>query len=123
MNQLLNKLSPYSHILPRIVLATTFLVHGFPKLINPIPMTEMGMPLFMVYLIGLFEVGGALLLLIGITKDWATRIGALLISVIMVGAIAMVHIKDGWQGNEWQLLILAVSLMYATKGNSINKGS
>jgi len=67
MNQLLNKLSPYSHILPRI--------------------------------------------------------GALLISVIMVGAIAMVHIKDGWQGNEWQLLILAVSLMYATKGNSINKGS
>ena len=104
-------------------MATTFLVHGFPKLTNPIPMTEMGMPLFMVYLIGLFEVGGALLLLIGITKDWATRIGALLISVIMVGAIAMVHIKDGWQGNEWQLLILAVSLMYATKGNSINKGS
>ena len=104
-------------------MATTFLVHGFPKLTNPIPMTEMGMPLFMVYLIGLFEVGGALLLLIGITKDWATRIGAFLISVIMVGAIAMVHIKDGWQGNEWQLLILAVSLMYATKGNSINKGS
>ena len=104
-------------------MATTFLVHGFPKLTNPIPMTEMGMPLFMVYLIGLFEVGGALLLLIGITKDWATRIGALLISVIMIGAIAMVHIKDGWQGNEWQLLILAVSLMYATKGNSINKGS
>ena len=64
MNQLLNKLSPYSHILPRIVLATTFLVHGFPKLINPIPMTEMGMPLFMVYLIGLFEVGGALLFVI-----------------------------------------------------------
>ena len=119
MNQLLNQLSRYSHILPRIVLATTFLVHGFPKLTNTDSITAMGIPM---YVIGLFEVGGALLLLIGITKDWATRIGALLISVIMVGAIALVHIKDGWQGNEWQLLILAVCLMYATKGNSINKG-
>ena len=120
MNKLLNKFSPFSHLLPRIVLSATFFVHGYPKLLSVTPITVLGIPMF---LVGLFEVGGALLLLIGITKDWATRIGALLISVIMFGAIALVHIGDGWKGNEWQLLILAVCLLYATKGNSINKGA
>ena len=126
MNNILNKYSSYSHYLPRVVLAITFLVHGFPKLTNPSPMVEMGMPLLMVYLVGLFEVGGAGLLLYGIKEDWATRIGSILLAVIMIGAIFMVHLQNGWNnmnnGFEWQALILAICLLYATKGNSINKG-
>ena len=69
MNPILNRFSSYSHLLPQLVLAITFFVHGFPKLTNPDPMVEMGMALLIVYLIGLFEVGGAILLLLGITKD------------------------------------------------------
>ena len=127
MNNLLNKYSSYSHYLPRVVLAITFLVHGFPKITNPAPMVEMGMPLIMVYLVGLFEVGGAGLLLYGIKEDWATRIGSILLAVIMIGAIFMVHLPNGWSnmnnGFEWQALILAVCLLYATQGNAINKGN
>ena len=44
----------------------------------------------------------------------------------MIGAIFMVHLQNGWNnmnnGFEWQALILAICLLYATKGNSINKG-
>ena len=120
MIQFLNKLSCHSHLFPRIVLVITFLVYGLPKMNETTPVTAIGIPM---YLVGFFEVGGALLLLVGIFKDWATRIGSLMIAVIMVGAIGFVHINDGWSGNEWQLLILAVCLLYATKGNSINKGS
>ena len=63
MNNILNKFSSYSHFLPRAVLAITFLVHGYPKLTNPTPLVEMGLPLLIAYLVGLFEVGGAVLLL------------------------------------------------------------
>ena len=82
-----------------------------------------GIPSFLAYLIGPFEVIGGLLLLCGIFKDWATRIGSILLAVIMLGAIFVVHIKDGWNANEWQLLILAVCILYAVKGNSINNSA
>ena len=81
-----------------------------------------GIPSFLAYLIGPFEVIGGLLLLYGIFKDWATRAGSILLAIIMLGAISVVHIKDGWNANEWQLLILAVCILYAIKGNSINNG-
>ena len=72
-------------------------------------MVEMGMPLVMVYLVGLFEVGGAVLLLYGIKEDWAIRIGSILLAVIMIGAIFMVYLQNGWNnmnnGFEWQALI------------------
>ena len=68
------------------------------------------------------EIGG-LLLLYGIFKDWATRAGSILLAIIMLGAIFVVHIKDGWNANEWQLLILAVCILYAVKGNSINNSA
>ena len=126
MNNILNKYSSYSHYFPRAVLAITFLVYGFPKITNPAPMVEMGMPLIMVYLVGLFEVGGAGLILYGIMQDRATRIGSILLAIIMIGAIFMVHLPNGWSnmnnGFEWQALILAVCLLYATKGNAINEG-
>ena len=86
MNNILNKYSSYSHYFPRAVLAITFLVYGFPKITNPAPMVEMGMPLIMVYLVGLFEVGGAGLILYGIMQDRATRIGSILLAIIMIGA-------------------------------------
>ncbi|MCH7678039.1 hypothetical protein IID10_01585 [candidate division KSB1 bacterium] len=63
--------------------------------------------------------------------DWATWVSGLLFSVVMLGALVMVHGKNGWnsinmgpdmpgQGMEFQLLILATALYFAFQGNSAN---
>ena len=126
MKNIINQFSPYAHIFPRLVLAVTFLIHGYPKILDCSGLISLfdskGIPSFLAYLIGPFEVIGGLLLLYGIFKDWATRAGSILLAIIMLGAISVVHIKDGWNANEWQLLILAVCILYAIKGNSINNG-
>ena len=119
-----NFCSKHLHWLFRITLAITFIVHGYPKILDCSGLISLfdskGIPSFLAYLIGPFEVIGGLLLLYGIFKDWATRAGSILLAIIMLGAISVVHIKDGWNANEWQLLILAVCILYAVKGNSIN---
>ncbi len=92
----------------------------------------MGVPVVAVYLLVLMEVSGALLILWGgFGPDWATRVSGLIFSVVMLGAIVMVHAKNGWnsvnmgpdmpgQGMEFQVLILAIALYFAFKGNSAN---
>ena len=134
--QQLNKLSGIAHWLPRLSLAATFLYHGLGKF----PMAEglaqmMGMPVVAVYMLAMMEVGGALLMLWGgFGPDWATRVGGLLLAVIMVGAISMVHFPNGWnsinmgsgnmgKGMEFQVLILAVSLYYVFKGKGANEAT
>ncbi len=132
--QQLNKFSGFAHWLPRLSLAAIFLYHGFSKF----PMAQglaqmMGMPVVMVYLLALMEVAGGLLILLGgFGPDWATRIAGLIFSVVMLGAIFMVHLANGWnsinmgggnegKGMEFQVLILAVSLVFAIKGKGVNR--
>lgn len=92
----------------------------------------MGMPVFMVIMLGLVEIGGALLILWGgFGPEWATRIAGLMFTVVMIGAIALVHAQFGWnsinmgdnggRGMEFQVLIIAVSLLYTFKGNALNE--
>ncbi|MEX2604684.1 MAG: DoxX family protein [Gracilimonas sp.] len=132
MNQL-NKLSGIAHWLPRLSLAAIFIYHGFPKVAMAGDVAAMmGMPVFMVLMLGVIEIGGALLFLYGgIGPDWATRIPGILFTGVMIGAIAMVHAQHGWnslnmgdnggRGMEFQVLIIAVSLLYTFRGNSLNK--
>lgn len=132
MNQL-NKLSGIAHWLPRLSLAAIFIYHGLPKITAAGDMAAaMGMPTFMVLMLGIVEIGGALLMLWGgFGPEWATRIAGLMFTVVMIGAIAMVHAQYGWnslhmgdnggRGMEFQVLIIAVSLLYAFKGNALNK--
>lgn len=129
----LNKLSGIAHWLPRLALAAIFIYHGFPKVVMAGAVADMmGMPAIMVFMLGAFEVGGALLLLWGgFGPDWTTRAAGLIFTAVMVGAISMVHLQHGWnsvnmgtgnegRGMEFQVLILAVSLLYAFKGNALN---
>ena len=107
-------LSKNIHWVLRLPLATTFILHGYPKLGGNLDMGFIG------YLVGPFEVFGALFLLIGsFTNDIVTKAGAGLISIIMIGAICTVHINDGWYGVEWQVLILSVCLLFIIKGNDV----
>ena len=97
----------------RLPLIGTFIYHGYPKLGSEV--ANLG---YVGYLVGPFELLGAIFLLIGpfIGKQ-LQRIGALMIAVIMVGAIYM-HIfqwSDTIKDVEWQILLLGVSLFIALK--------
>jgi len=129
----LNKVSGFAHWLPRLSLAATFLFHGLPKFMMAQAMADMmGMPVVVIYLVALAEVGGALLMLWGgFGPDWATRIGGIFFSIVMLGAIFMVHAKNGWNsinmgpdmpgmGAEFQTLILTISLYFVFKGKGAN---
>ena len=112
------------HWLLRLSLATTFIVHGYPKLVDPSGLISMGLPNFIAYLVGPFEFFGGVMLVIGALAhnekfNYITKIGALLIAIIMLGAIFVVHLGDGWKGNEFQVLILAVCLLFIFKGNKV----
>ncbi|MDR9417308.1 MAG: DoxX family protein [Gracilimonas sp.] len=132
MNQL-NKLSGIAHWLPRLALAAIFIYHGFPKIAMAGDVAAaMGMPVVMVITLGVVEIGGALLLLWGgFGPEWATRIAGILFTIVMIGAIVMVHAQYGWnsinmgnnggRGMEFQVLIIATSLLYVFKGNALNQ--
>ena len=49
------------HWLLRLSLATTFIVHGYPKLIDPSGLMSMGLPTMIAYLVGPFEFFGGIL--------------------------------------------------------------
>jgi putative oxidoreductase len=129
----LNKLSGFAHWLPRLALAAIFIYHGFPKVAMAGDVSAMmGMPVFMVFMLGVVEIGGSLLLLWGgIGPEWATRIAGVLFTIVMIGAIVMVHAQFGWnsinmgnnggRGMEFQVLIIATSLLYVIRGNFLNQ--
>ncbi len=78
------------------------------------------------------EVAGGLLILYGgVGPEWATRIAGAIFAVTMLGAIFMVHWPNGWNfmagygegtnnmgGMEFQVLIAAISIFFAARGNS-----
>ena len=111
-----NVISKNIHWLLRIILAVTFLNHGYPKLGQEV--ANLG---YLGYLIGPFEFFGGIFIIIGpFIPYMLTRIGGMMMSIIMIGAIYM-HIFT-WQDKgflelEWQLLLLSVSLFFVFKGD------
>ncbi|MBC8479379.1 MAG: DoxX family protein [FCB group bacterium] len=128
---LLNNFGKQSHWLVRLSLFGIFIYHGLIKYPMAQGMADMmGMPVIIVYLLATAEVAGALLILYGgIGPDWSTQAAGAIFSIVMLGAIFTVHLKNGWnsinmgsgnmgQGMEFQVLILAVSVFFLTKGKS-----
>ena len=69
----------------RIPLAITFLVHGYPKILDCSGLISMGMPSFLAYLIGPFEFIGALFIILGpLYKDAISRLGSLMIAITLL---------------------------------------
>jgi putative oxidoreductase len=106
----------------RVVLAVIMIYHGWPKLTDLggtiEGFTGMGVPLPALSAIfaTVAEVGGGLLLLIGVLTD----VAGLLIAIDMLGAIVVVHAKNGFAVNEggfeWPLALLAMALAIALAG-------
>lgn len=116
----------------RLVLGVVFIAHGCQKVFGLFggygysatmaAMTHMGLPKAIVLLVMACEFGGGLLLILGLL----TRLGAIGIITLMLGAIFTVHHKFGffmnWFGNqpgegiEYHLLAIAIAVALLIRG-------
>ena len=120
----LSPLAPHVHWALRLSLAATFLYHGIAKFPVAAFSEAMGMPVPMVWAVAIAEIiAGAALIAGAFGKEALTRLGGLIVIVIMIGAIGMVHFKNGWNvmngGMEFQVLMLGVGLYFASRGNKV----
>ena len=120
----LSPLAPHAHWALRLSLAATFLYHGIIKFPIAAFSAAMGMPAPMAWAVALAEiVAGAALIGGAFNKEVLTRLGGLIVIVIMLGAIGMVHFKNGWNtmngGMEFQVMMLALGLYFAARGNEV----
>jgi putative oxidoreductase len=103
------KLLAYGPLPIRILVGITFIAHGLPKFEN-IAETQgffgsIGLPLELALPIGLLEVIGGIVLIVGVL----TRIAAALLVIDMIGAIILVKLPDGFVGGyELESLLIAI---------------
>ena len=116
----LNSLQPLGLLLLRAALGIIFFTHGYPKLTQSATamqtmFIEHGLPGQFVYVAGVLETFGGLLMIIGIF----TRVAALLLAIEMAVAIWKVHSVHGLMAireYEFPLTLAAGCLALATVG-------
>jgi len=116
----LEKLRPLALLLLRCGLALVFLFHGYPKLFGKTAVfvsafKGIGLPGYFVYIAGVIEVVGGLMLALGLY----TRLAALLLVFDMVAAIWRYNLGEGvYAVGEYELpLVLGLAaLAVATTG-------
>lgn len=110
----------------RVTVGVIFLSHGIPKLLGGIPGTadffgQIGIPVpgVAAWLVALLEVGGGLLLILGL---FVVPV-AILFVIHMALGIVLVHLAQGWYvvgpgqgGAEFNTLLIAASLALALGG-------
>jgi putative oxidoreductase len=121
-----NDLNDTGKLILRLTLGILILLHGIAKLIHGIEpiegmVTGMGMPAFVAYGVYVGEVVGPLLLIIG----FYARIGAALIAINMLFALALAHTSEltiltqtgGWALElQGMFLFTAIALMVMGPG-------
>lgn len=111
-------------------MAAILIFHGIIKF--PVaPEGAMGLSSLIVTLVALAEIGAGLLLLAGaFAGSMVTRLGALLVLPVMIGAIIRVHwprwsftAAEGFPmgGMEFQVLLLLLALFFLIRGNGSSK--
>lgn len=126
----LDRFGPKAHWLLRLSLASVFLYHGLTKFPALGMLSDMmGMPSAMIAMLASMEtLAGILILVGGIGPAWATRTAGAIVSVVMLGAIGMVHLQHGWnsvnmgmgnegRGMEFQFTLLTIALFFLIAGN------
>src|SRR2546430_10058770 len=116
----LNSLQPLGLLVLRLVLGLIFFSHGYPKLAYSASgmqgfFVQHGLPGFFVYISGVLEVFGAILLVLGLF----TRAAALLLAIEMGVAIWKVHSTGSYlavHNYEFPLAMLAGRFSLATAG-------
>lgn len=92
----LSSLQPVALLVLRLALGVIFLTHGYPKIAKPVPaiftfFMQHGFPAYFVYVSGVLEAFGGVLLIVGLF----TRPAALLLAAEMAVAILKVHSAGG----------------------------
>ena len=103
-------------VLVRVMLGLVFLYHGKGKLKKTKEMAKiMGMSAGMVSMLGFIEMAAGALLVVGLL----TQLSALVITVIMLGAVYFKKFKRGkgsFKDLEFDLLLLVSSILILTNG-------
>jgi putative oxidoreductase len=120
-------LAPYTVTILRILVGVIFLLHGLPKLQGMAGfagfLTSLGVPApgVFAFLVTALEVGGGLLLILGLATRWVSLLFAIqmLVTTLLVklpnaGFIAP---QGGGSGAELDLLLLAAALILLTQGS------
>lgn len=123
----LNALQPFGLLALRLALGIIFFSHGYPKIAHlggamqgcmacsPAFFVEHGLPGYFVYVAGVLEVFGGLMLMLGLF----TRPAALLLALEMAVAIWKVHSSKGYLAvheYEFPLTLAVACLALATVG-------
>jgi putative oxidoreductase len=125
----MNALHDNAHWLLRIALASVFLFHGFGKVVNVSGFAEMmGLPVLLAGLVTFAEVAGGLGIIIGgFGKEIITRLAALAMIPVLLGAIVMVHgprwnfvPAEGYPmgGMEFQVVLALIATYFLIVGNA-----
>jgi putative oxidoreductase len=121
----LSKYKDYAPLVLRLIVGIVFLAHGWGKAFGSAPGLDawlgmaagLSIPAWLAYVIAYGELLGGLALILG----FATEYFALLLAAIMLGAIFLVHLKNGLigpQGYEYPLTLFAASMALALSGAS-----
>ena len=119
--QSLEKLKPLALLLLRAGLGVIFIFHGYPKLFTHTHemmggFQKMGFPGYFVYIAGVLEFFGGLVLILGLF----TRIAALLLAGEMAVAVLKVHLPQGAitdvKNYEFPMILAAACFLLATMG-------
>jgi putative oxidoreductase len=116
----LNSLQPLGLLVLRVALGLIFFSHGYPKLAHSGAgmqsfFVQHGLPGYFVYVSGVLEVFGGILLVVGLF----TRAAALLLAIEMGVAIWKVHSSGGYlavHNYEFPLAMLTACFALATVG-------
>ena len=120
----LKNLAPFVHWGLRLAVAGTFIYHGVAKFPPDGFAANFNFPIIVGWAVAIGEVAAGVLLIVGaFGKEILTRLGGLIVIVIMIGAIALVHWQNGWSnqngGMEFQTLLLLTGLYFAARGNDV----
>ena len=103
----------------RLLLAFIFIKAGMSKwpIVNGEGLTR-ALPLFLVYLVVIFEFVGGLFMLLGMKYDILTKIGAAMIVIVMIGATYMHYVAwgdpFGSKNVMYPIALLLISLIFIT---------
>lgn len=121
MRRLIPLNSDLALLILRVVLAAVLLAHGLPKITGFSGTAgffdSVGVPLPTVAAVfsALAEVGGGVLILLGVAVD----VAGLLIAIDMLGANIFVHFKNGFTGqggSEFTVTLLCIAVALALMG-------
>lgn len=124
-------LAKHAHWLIRLAVAGIFLFHGISKINDGTPPQEMLDMMFkgssgLFWFTAILEVLVGVGILVGGAMEGSrgnviTRFAGLGAAVVMLGAIFIVHLDNGWNfmemGAEFQTLLAAVGLWFFARGN------